>query len=96
MTWKENLIKLYFYISEDRGIQRYLSGMRMSNNYKPLFTDEEVMTVYIYLALLKVSVSLNIFINILNAICPTGFPCFQAIKPLMTGSINCLPALKYW
>ena len=48
MTWKENLIKLYFYISEDRGIQRYLSGMRMSNNYKPEFTDEEVMTVYIF------------------------------------------------
>src|SRR5215210_837 len=48
MTWKENLIKLYFYISEYRGIQRYLSGMRMSNNYKPAFTDEEVMTVYVF------------------------------------------------
>jgi len=48
MRWKENLITLYFYISEDRGIQRYLSGMRMSNNYQPAFTDEEVMTVYIF------------------------------------------------
>src|SRR5215212_8129528 len=48
MRWKENLIKLYFYISEDRGIQRYLIGMRMSNNYKAVFTDEEVMTVYIF------------------------------------------------
>ena len=48
ITWKENLIKLYFYICEDRGIQRYLSSMRMSNNYKPEFTDQEVMTVYIH------------------------------------------------
>ncbi len=48
MTWKENLIKLYFYISEDKGIQQYLSGMRMSNNQTLSFTDEEVMTVYIF------------------------------------------------
>ncbi len=48
MTWKENLIKLYFYICEDKGIQEYLSGMRMSNNQTVTFTDEEVMTVYIF------------------------------------------------
>jgi hypothetical protein len=29
-------------------IQRYLSGMRMSNNHKVAFTDEEVMTVYVF------------------------------------------------
>ncbi len=48
MTWKENLIKLYFYICEDKSIQRYLSGMRMSNNQTVKFTDEEVITVYIF------------------------------------------------
>jgi len=48
MTWKENLIKLYFYICEDRGIQEYLSGLRMSNNQTVKFTDEEVITVYIF------------------------------------------------
>jgi hypothetical protein len=48
MTWKENLIKLYFYICQDRGIQEYLNGMRMSNNQTVAFTDQEVMTVYIY------------------------------------------------
>lgn len=48
MTQKENLIKLYFYICEDKGIQSYLSSMRMSNNWKPAFTDEEVMTAYIF------------------------------------------------
>jgi hypothetical protein len=48
MTWKENLIKLYFYICEDKDVQRYLSGMRMSNNQTLAFTDEEVMTVYIF------------------------------------------------
>ena len=48
MTWKENLIKLYFYICEDKSIQQYLSGMRMSNNQTVQFTDEEVITVYIF------------------------------------------------
>jgi hypothetical protein len=48
MTRKENLIKLYFYVCEDKGIQSYLSSMRMSNNWKPEFTDEEVMTMYIF------------------------------------------------
>lgn len=48
MTWKENLIKLYFYISEDKDVQIYLRGMRMSNNQTVEFTDEEVMTVYIF------------------------------------------------
>ena len=48
MTWKENLIKLYFYICEDKAVQYYLQGLRMSNNYQPEFTDEEVMTVYLF------------------------------------------------
>jgi hypothetical protein len=48
MTWKENLIKLYFYICEDREIQNYLRGLRMSNNDRPLFSDEEVMTIYLF------------------------------------------------
>lgn len=48
MTWKENLITLYFYICEDKGVQENLSGLRMSNNQTVEFTDEEVLTVYIY------------------------------------------------
>jgi len=48
MTWKENLIKLYFYICEDRDIQRHLATLRMSNNQQQIFTDEEVMTVYVF------------------------------------------------
>jgi hypothetical protein len=49
MTWKENLIKLYFYISEDRDLHPYLATLRMSNNQQePPFTDEEVLTVYVF------------------------------------------------
>jgi hypothetical protein len=40
---------LYCYISEDKGIQQYLATLRMSNNQQqPVFTDEEVMTVYVF------------------------------------------------
>jgi hypothetical protein len=61
MTWKENLIKLYFYICEDKGIQRHLSGLRMSNNQTVVFTDEEVMTVYIFGIIQNFSKSKHIY-----------------------------------
>jgi hypothetical protein len=48
MTWKERLIALYCYLSEDKGIQQHLATLRMSNHYQPIFTDEEVMTVYLF------------------------------------------------
>jgi hypothetical protein len=48
MRWKENLIKLYFYVCEDSGIQSYLGGLRMSNNQTLRFTDEEIMTIYLF------------------------------------------------
>ncbi len=82
MTWKENLIKLYFYISEDRSIQRYLSTMRMSNNFKPKFTDEEVMTVYIFGVTQGYSKVKHIY-NIQSDIWQSGFHCFPVIKHLM-------------
>lgn len=61
MTWKENLIKLYFYICEDEGVQRHLSGLRMSNNQTVVFTDEEVMTVYIFGIIQNFSKSKHIY-----------------------------------
>ena len=48
MTWKERLIALYCYISEDTRIQQYLATVRMSNNHQPAFTDEEVMAIYVF------------------------------------------------
>jgi hypothetical protein len=48
MEWKEKLISLYLYISENKAIKNYLQNIRQSNNYLPEFTDEEAMTIYIY------------------------------------------------
>lgn len=48
MRWKETLVKLYFYVCEDKAVQQYLGGLRMSNNYRPAFTDEEVLTIYLF------------------------------------------------
>ena len=48
MRWKETLITLYFYVCEDKAVQHYLGGLRMSNNYRPVFTDEEVLTIYLF------------------------------------------------
>lgn len=48
MIWQKNLIKLYFYLCEDRSIQGYLQNLRMSNNGNLHFTDEEILTIYLF------------------------------------------------
>lgn len=48
MTWKENLIGLYLHICDSKSIKKYLHGIRQSNNTTIEFTDEEVMTVYLF------------------------------------------------
>lgn len=48
MEWKENLISLYLYISENKAIKNYLRSVRQSNNNIQEFTDEEAMTIYLY------------------------------------------------
>jgi hypothetical protein len=47
MTWEIRLISTYFTVCNYRS---ELSGhyMRYSNNHSPSFTDEEVMTIYLY------------------------------------------------
>jgi hypothetical protein len=44
----DKLINLYFYICEDYNTELYLHCQRLSNNYQPKFTDEEVLTIYFY------------------------------------------------
>src|SRR5437868_10144852 len=48
MNWKEKLITLYLLVSESETIKKYLNVFRQSNNYHPDFTDEEVMTIYLF------------------------------------------------
>ena len=48
MIWQKNLIKLYFYLCEDGAIQGYLQNLRMSNNGNLHFTDEEILTIYLF------------------------------------------------
>ena len=48
MIWQKNLIKLYFYFCEDRLIQGHLQNLRMSNNGNLNFTDEEILTIYLF------------------------------------------------
>lgn len=42
------LIQLYYYICHCYDTQRCLHFQRMSNNYSPLFTDQEVITLYLF------------------------------------------------
>lgn len=42
------LIQLYYYICHCYDTQSCLHYQRMSNNYSPLFTDQEVITMYLF------------------------------------------------
>lgn len=47
MTWEMPLIKIYFLVCEHKDV--VLSHhIRHSNNYRPAFTDEELMTIYLF------------------------------------------------
>jgi len=48
MRWKENLIRLYLLVCEDKGIQNYLKSYKQSHNQTADFTDEEVLTLYLF------------------------------------------------
>lgn len=42
------LSRLYYYICHCYDTQTYLHYQRMSNNYSPVFTDQEVITMYLF------------------------------------------------
>lgn len=48
MNWKDALIYLYFIIIESKQAGIYDDLQRISNNDSPEFTDEELLTVYLY------------------------------------------------
>jgi hypothetical protein len=48
METKEKLIMLYLYVCEDIELNDWLVSFRKSNNYHPEFTDQEIMSIYLF------------------------------------------------
>jgi hypothetical protein len=48
MAWQDTLIRLYLYICKHYQGRLWLLARRLSNNDQPLFTDEEVLTIYLF------------------------------------------------
>jgi len=48
VEYQNKLIQLYLCISENKAIKKYLVALRRSNNFSPEFTDQEVMTIFLY------------------------------------------------
>src|SRR3990172_8524153 len=48
MDWKENLISLFVYICQKYQLELWPYCQRMNNNSTPGFSDEEVITVYLF------------------------------------------------
>lgn len=48
MNWQDLLISLYVYICHYYATHLWMYGQRLSNNADPDFTDEEVLTIYMF------------------------------------------------
>ena len=48
MDWQDKLIRLYVYICEHYKTHLWIYDQRLSNNNSPKFTDEEVLTIYLF------------------------------------------------
>lgn len=48
MAWQDTLIRLYLYICHHYQSHLHLLAQRLSNNDQPTFTDEEVLTIYLF------------------------------------------------
>lgn len=48
MNWQDLLISLYVYICQSHQTHLWMYGQRLSNNANPDFSDEEVLTLYVF------------------------------------------------
>ena len=48
MDWQDRLIGLYVYICQHYKTHLWVHAQRLSNNNRPKFTDEEVLTLYLF------------------------------------------------
>lgn len=48
MAWQDTLIRLYLYICHHYQGHLWVLAQRLSNNDQPPFTDEEVLTIYLF------------------------------------------------
>ena len=48
MDWSTRLIQIYLYCCEHSKSIFAVHGQRMSNNFNPDFTDEEVVTIFFW------------------------------------------------
>lgn len=95
MNWETQLISLYVYICKQFTNRLIAHCQRMSNNYQPDFTDEEVLTIYIFGILqekYKVKQIYNYTRNHLNDWFPL-LPSYQAFNARLNRLHDIFPAL---
>jgi hypothetical protein len=48
MNWQSTLIRVFLFVQDRFGLRLYALAQRQSNNNRPAFTDEEVLTIYLF------------------------------------------------
>lgn len=67
------LTAIYLYISDLYESELQFVCQRFSNNNRPEFTDQEIITTYLFVMHSEHGLKLNIFINLQKTICIHGF-----------------------
>ena len=74
------LIELYMLICRLYDTQPVLKQQRLSNNHEPLFSDEELLTIYLFGHMQGLTTQRRIYDYIRNHLCECGFPPCPHIK----------------
>ena len=84
MDWQERLIGLYLYICEHYKTHLWVHAQRLSNNSHPKFSDEEVLTLYLF-GMMQNHTTIKAILPIQKTIYPTGFQTYQLIRAICNG-----------
>ena len=87
------LIELYCYVSAIYDSRLAYSVQRFSNNCSPKFTDQEIMTIYLWATLQKQYTKKDVYKYAINHL-TEYFLIFQVIKPLIIDLITYMKPLK--
>ena len=84
MDWQERLIGLYLYICDHYETHLWVHAQRLSNNDDPKFSDEEVLTLYIF-GIMQNTRRLKPFTLIPKTISTTGFQPCRRMRAMCSG-----------
>lgn len=92
MDWQSTLIRVFVFVQDRFGPQLYALAQRQSNNNQPAFTDEEVLTIYLF-GLMQKRRTIRDIHTYTRITFRTGFPNSRRTADMSTGSTGSATSL---